>query len=58
MEASGEYIAYLDADDAFEPSKLERQVSLMKAHPACLLCHTGVNVMAIPLEDKRVLEAA
>jgi glycosyltransferase involved in cell wall biosynthesis len=51
-EASGEYIAYLDADDAFEPTKLERQVSLMKAHPACLLCHTGVNVMTIPLEDK------
>jgi glycosyltransferase involved in cell wall biosynthesis len=59
MEASGEYIAYLDADDAFEPSKLERQVSLLRAHTACLLCHTGVKAMTVPLEDQdqsRLLE--
>jgi teichuronic acid biosynthesis glycosyltransferase TuaG len=54
MEASGEYIAYLDADDAFEPSKLERQVSLMKAHPACLLCHTGIKAVVVPLEDHKL----
>lgn len=42
-EASGDYIAYLDADDAFEPSKLEEQVGLMKAYPSCLLCHTGIK---------------
>ena len=59
-EASGEYIAYLDADDAFEPTKLERQVSLMKTHPACLLCHTGIRSVAVPLEDQelsRLLES-
>ena len=60
MEASGEYIAFLDADDAFEPSKLERQVSLMKAHPACLLCHTGIKAVPVRVEDQelsRLLES-
>jgi glycosyltransferase involved in cell wall biosynthesis len=54
QEARGEYIAYLDADDAFEPSKLERQVNLMKAHPACHLCHTGVKVVKVPLENQEL----
>jgi glycosyltransferase involved in cell wall biosynthesis len=52
MEASGKYIAYLDADDAFEPSKLERQVSLLEGHPPCLLCHTGVKAITVPVEDQ------
>ena len=54
MEASGEYLAYLDADDAFEPTKLEQQVSLMKAHPACLLCHTGIKAVSVALEDQEL----
>ena len=54
MEASSEYLAYLDADDAFEPMKLERQVSLMKARPACLLCHTGIKGAAVGLEDQEL----
>ena len=48
-EASGEYIAYLDADDAFEPSKLGQQVGLMKAYPSCLLCHTGIKAVLVPV---------
>ena len=52
MEASGEYIAYLDADDAFEPSKLERQIELLKAHARCVLCHTGIKGIAVPVEDQ------
>jgi glycosyltransferase involved in cell wall biosynthesis len=51
-EASGQYIAYLDADDAFEPTKLERQIDLLNAHPLCVLCHTGIKAVTVPLDDK------
>lgn len=31
--ASGDYLAFLDADDVFLPRKLERQVAILEAHP-------------------------
>ena len=37
----GELVAYLDADDAWEPTKLARQVELMRARPEVGVCHTG-----------------
>lgn len=41
--ASGELIAFLDADDTWLPSKLERQVSRFVAEPALGLIHCGVE---------------
>lgn len=37
-EATGRYIAYLDADDIWKPTKLEKQVEFMKAHHCGFSC--------------------
>lgn len=37
-EASGRYIAYLDADDIWKPTKLEKQILFMKAHSCGFSC--------------------
>jgi glycosyltransferase involved in cell wall biosynthesis len=38
--ARGEFIAFLDADDYWEPTKLERQVAIMDAEPGVTLVFT------------------
>ena len=43
--ATGEFIAYLDADDVWRPDKLARQVEYLDTHPMCGLVHTEVSVI-------------
>lgn len=42
--ARGEYVAFLDADDWWLPTKLSRQVAFMEARPELLFCSTTTMV--------------
>jgi glycosyltransferase involved in cell wall biosynthesis len=53
-EANGQYIAFLDADDAFEPDKLQKQVDMMRQRADCVMCHAAAKVTA-ESEDKITL---
>jgi len=44
-EARGEYLAFLPSDDAFLPTKLERQVGFLDQNPSCALLFGLVNVI-------------
>lgn len=55
-EAQGEYIAFLDADDLWNPTKLEKQVQCLEANPAVGLVNTWVvNMEATGTPTDQVL---
>ena len=42
-EAGGTFVAFLDADDAWEPSKIERSLAVLEEQPALVgVCHSEV----------------
>jgi glycosyltransferase involved in cell wall biosynthesis len=43
--SQGQFIAFLDSDDAFLPAKLETQLSFMQASPTSVLSYTGAIMM-------------
>jgi glycosyltransferase involved in cell wall biosynthesis len=40
-ESRGAYVAFLDHDDLWLPTKISEQVSAMESHPGAGLCHSG-----------------
>lgn len=53
--SDGEYIAFLDADDIWEPQKLESQVEVMKSHPEVGLVYAAYS--CIDEEDRIILRS-
>lgn len=51
-QASGEWIAFLDADDLWLPEKVEKQLEAFQKAPDAVLCYTGL--LALKLDGSTV----
>jgi teichuronic acid biosynthesis glycosyltransferase TuaG len=45
-KATGDWIAFLDADDIYVPEKLERSLAAFAKYPDCVLVHTKIEVLS------------
>jgi glycosyltransferase involved in cell wall biosynthesis len=52
--ATGDWIAFLDSDDVWKPTKLEKQLEYLDLHPQCGLVHAGYYVFG---DRERVVPA-
>lgn len=53
--AAGEYVAFLDSDDLWAPTKLDRQIGTLRARPTCRWSYTafvGVDACGNPLPEE------
>lgn len=56
-QAKGRYLAFLDADDVWEPEKLERQMAVMRETPSCGLVYCGLQYVNENLQPLYSYEA-
>jgi glycosyltransferase involved in cell wall biosynthesis len=56
-ESRGDYIAFLDSDDLWQPTKLEKQVALLDANSDIGLCYVGVEDIDENLKRLQYTEA-
>jgi glycosyltransferase involved in cell wall biosynthesis len=57
--ATGEFVAFLDADDWWEPEKIASQIRILKAHPDAVGNYTGLRIMSdvgVHLEDRKPVD--
>ncbi len=56
-KANGDYIAFLDADDIWHPSKLEKQVNFLESNLDIGICYVGVECVDENLRTLSYIEA-
>lgn len=59
--ATGEFVAFLDADDWWEPEKIENQIRVLSAHPDAVGNYTGLRIMSdkgVHLGDRKPVDPA